>query len=738
MNVADPQHASAALNVPLLDCAEEFALLEKGLAPLAGLAAIRPDYLARRLLIEYDPARLDAERVAARIRQIGFAADVAQADGSVQAAIAPAPRRVRRSTLVGGLLLLAAFLAYLAANFDHGLVAALAVASTVVSGLPVARAGWRAVRLRALDMNALMTIAAAGALATGDWFEAATAMFLFGVALWLESFSLDRARQAVRSLVALNPTVAHRFEGDALADADPARLAVGDRVLVRPGERIPVDGTIERGASSVNQAPITGESAPIDKAAGDAVFAGTLNGEGSLEVRATRAATESTLAHIARMVEQAQASRSPTERFVDHFARRYTPAVILLAVLLAVVPQALGILTAAEWASAVPGVEWFHRGLVLLVIACPCALVISTPVTIVCGLRHAARRGVLVKGGAHLESAGGINCIALDKTGTLTTGAAQVVEVVPVEGAEADDVLRMAAMLERHSDHPLAAAIVAAAAARSLDVPEAGDASADGVSAIRGFGIQGELRGETYFVGSPRLFRENGWGGSSAQRDFAAQLSGAAAAATVALVGTRERILGAILLADPPRADAASAIADLKRMGVARIVMITGDSRATAERIAGQLGIDDVRAELLPQDKVDEVARLAQTCPRMAMVGDGVNDAPALAASRLGIALGSQASDTALETADVVIMSPQLMRVVDFLRLGRRTRRILRQNISISLAIKALVLVLAAVGIATMWMAVAADVGASMLVIFNGMRLLNGVEQDEPPQGGTL
>jgi len=725
MNVAESQQTTATLDVPQLDCAEEFALVEKGLAPLAGLRAIRPDYLARRLVIEFDPARLDAERVAARIRQMGFTADVASSNDPVQATVTT-PRPVRRSTLIGGLLLLAAFLAYLATSYDHWLVAVLATASTVVSVLPVARAGWRAVRLRALDMNALMTIAAAGALATGDWFEAATAMFLFGVALWLESFSLDRARQAVRSLVALNPTVAHRYEGDSLNDVNPDRLAVGDRVLVRPGERIPVDGAIERGASSVNQAPITGESVPIDKTAGDAVFAGTLNGEGALEVRATKAATESTLAHIARMVEQAQASRSPTERFVDYFARRYTPAVIFLAVLLAFVPPAVAYATGAEWAAAVPALEWFHRGLVLLVIACPCALVISTPVTIVCGLRHAARRGILVKGGAHLESAGGVDCIAFDKTGTLTTGDAQVMNVVPNEGVAADSVLSIAAMLERHSEHPLAAAIVSAATARGLDVAAANNLSANSVTAIRGFGIQGELQGEMYYVGSPRLFRENGWGGDVAERDVMAQLPGDAAA-TVALVGTRQRILGAILLSDPPRADAASAIADLKRMGVARIVMITGDSRATADRIARQLGIDDVRADLLPQNKVDEVARLVQSHPRMAMVGDGVNDAPALAASRLGIALGSQASDTALETADVVIMSPQLARVVEFLRLGRRTRRVLWQNIAISLAIKGLVLVLAAAGIATMWMAVAADVGASMLVIFNGMRLLNGV-----------
>jgi len=732
MNGAEPRHASATLHVPSLDCAEEFALLEKGLAPLVGLAAIRPDYLARRLFIEYDSTRLDVQRVAARIRQMGFAAEVTDPAASPQ--VMPAtPRRVRRSTLVGGLLLAAAFLAYLGTSHDHRLVALLAVASTVASGLPVARAGWRAVRLHALDVNALMTIAAVGALATGDWFEAATAMFLFGVALWLESFSLDRARKAVRFLVALNPTVAHRYEGDALRDVDPGQLLVGDRVLVRPGERIPVDGTIERGNSSVNQAPITGESLPLDLAAGDPVFAGTLNGEGSLEIRATRAATESTLAHIARLVEQAQASRSPTERFVDTFARRYTPSVILLAVLLACVPPAVAFVTGADWASTVSATEWFHRGLVLLVIACPCALVISTPVTIVCGLHHAARRGVLVKGGAHLESAGTVDCIALDKTGTLTTGEAQVVGVFAVHGvpgdgvacdrAAADDVLRFAAMLERHSEHPLAAAIVAAAAARGLDVPEVRK-----VSAIRGFGIEGDWNGETYRVGSPRLFRENGWGGSTADRDFAAELPGHAAL-TVALVGTRERLVGAILLADPPRADAASAIAELKRMGVARIVMITGDSRATAQRIAEQLGIDDVRAELLPQGKVDEVARLAQTHPRMAMVGDGVNDAPALAAARLGIALGSHASDTALETADVVIMTPQLARVAELFRLGRRTRRILRQNILLSLAIKALVLVLAAAGIATMWMAVAADVGASMLVVFNGMRLLNGARE---------
>jgi Cd2+/Zn2+-exporting ATPase len=708
----------ATFHVAALDCPEELALIQKGLRSLDGVGPLHADYIKRRLRVEFDDQRVAVEHIATRLKEIGFPGELPQEAELPTVSPKQAQRRLGLTTIIGGGLLLVAGIIHLVALnatdvpsiWLSRLAAGLSIVSTIISGTPVARAGLRAIRLRALDMNALMTIAAVGALAIGDYFEAATAMFLFGVSLWLESFSLGRARRAVESLLQLTPAVAHRLEPSGVVDVSSRELRPDDVMLVKPGERVPVDGVIERGASAVNQAPITGESLPVDKTVGDQVFAGTLNGEGSLEVRATCDAQNSTLSHIARLVEQAQTQRSATERFVDLFARRYTPAVIGLAILIAAVPPLLAHF-GVSWAATVSAGEWFHRGLVLLVIACPCALVISTPVTVVCGLHRAARQGMLVKGGEHLENAGLIDCIAFDKTGTLTTGAAQVTRIEPDAGATADDVLRIAAALESQSEHPLALAVVTAARDRGLTWPEPTD-----FTALRGFGVRGNLQGETWFAGNSRLFREE-------QLPGAAQ-SSASESLTQILVGTRNRFLGVIYLADACRPDAAAAIAELRQLGIQQIAMLTGDRQEVADRVARELDIREVFADLLPQDKVARVTQLVETYPHMAMVGDGVNDAPALAAARLGIVLGSQSSDTALETADVVVMSAQVRRVADLVRLGRRTRRLLSQNIVLALSLKAAVLLLAAAGVATLWMAVAADVGASLIVIFNGMRLL--------------
>ena len=705
--------------IPALDCSEELSLIRKGLNQLEGVAELHPDYLHRRLRVEFDAERLDAARIARRIEEIGFSVrlpDEKHDAPEEQRAVDAAP--VRWSTVGGGMLLAAAAVAYAGAAGGRA-SAALAIAATLVSGFGVARAAWRAVRLKTLDMNALMTLAASGAIIAGDYFEAATAMFLFGVSLWLESYSLARARRAVRSLVELSPPIAHRFEDGQTRDVPAAELQPGDRVLVRPGERVPVDGHVENGRSAVNQAPITGESMPVEKQPADAVFAGTINGEGALEVRADRPAAESTLAAIARLVEQAQQSRSPTERFVDRFARGYTPAVIGLAIAIALLPPLFAWLGVA-WAAVYSPGEWLHRALVLLVIACPCALVISTPVTVVCGLRRGASRGMLIKGGQFLEQAGLVDCVVFDKTGTLTLGKHEVVDIAPAAGESADDVLRAAAALESRSEHPLARAVVAAARRRGLTWEEPSE-----VSAIRGAGVEGRLDGLTYYVGSERLFRERGVPGAPA--DGEAPREDGRPPATCALVGSSEKILGRIWLADPPRPDAAEAIAELKQAGVRPLAMLSGDRQAVAEAMAEQIGVEATFAELLPADKVDHVRRLMAEHPHLAMVGDGVNDAPALAAAAVGIAFGSQASDAALETADVVLMSPHLRRLGELLQLGRRCRRILWQNIGIALSLKGVVLLLALAGpdeLAKLWLAVAADVGASLVVISNGMRLL--------------
>ncbi len=696
--------------ISALDCPDETAIIEKALRRLPGVVSLAPDYVGRTLEVEFVPQHIDLQQIAVEIRATGFEAEPLLTPRPIEVR-APSPRW-RPTTTAGGALLAAALALHAAGWASATVVPGLAIASTLISSLPVARAAGRAVRARLLDMNVLMTVAAAGAIGIGDYFEAATAMFLFGVALWMESFSMDRARRTVRSLVEMAPKIAHLVRDREIIDVEVARIAVGDRVLVRPGERVPVDGTIREGSSSVNQAPITGESMPVEKEPGDLVFAGSLNGESSIQIEAWRTADSSTLAHIARLVAQAQAARSPTQRFVDAFAHRYTPIVIALAVLVAFGPPLLASI-GLSWGAATPWTEWLHRGLVLLVIACPCALVISTPVTIVCGLFYAARRGILVKGGVHLENAGRIEALAIDKTGTLTTAAPRVTGVEPASGHTADEVLAAAAALENHSEHPLARAIAAAATQRGLPIPEVAE-----FAAIRGFGVRGTVGGRVLFVGSPRLFHEQGLPVSPLPADLSAE--------TLALVGDEKGLWGTIRMADLPRPEAAGAIEGLKRIGIRPIAMLSGDSRAVASRLATELGIDEVHAELLPEDKVEVVQQLVDRFHHLAMVGDGVNDAPALAAASVGIAVGSQSSDTALETADIVVMTPDLGRLVELVLLGRRVRRVLGQNIVLALATKGLVLLLAASGLATMWMAVAADVGASLLVTLNGMRLAGG------------
>ncbi len=696
--------------VPALDCPEELALIAKGLDRVRGVGELYPDYLNRSVKVAFDPQQIDPARIAQRIRQIGFEAQVAAASTTLDDSHAPLAQKV--AIAAGGTLLVLAG-ALWALGYERPTTVAV-IASTITSGWWVARAGLRAVRLRALDINALMTIAACGAMATGEYFEAATAMFLFGVALSLESVTLRRARRAIRALVELTPSVAHRFAGDEIEDLDPALVEIGDRLLVKPGERIPVDGAVAAGRSYVNQAQITGESRPVERSAGQPLFAGTLNGDGALEMTVTRRAGDSTLAEIARLVERAQLARAPTERFVDQFARRYTPAVIALAVALATVPATLGALGVGWAASATYG-EWFPRALVLLVIACPCALVISTPVTIVCGLYQAARRGILIKGGEALEAAARIDCLVFDKTGTLTSGDIEVIDVQPVDGVTAERLLSIAASVEQRSEHPLAAAIVAAARRDGAELRPIDD-----FQAHRGLGVRSVLAGQTYYVGNPKFFGEN-----RLPLRACALSNGEASAATVVFVGTRERFLGSLVLADRARADAVSAIAELKQLGIRHTVMTTGDNRAAAERVATEIGIHEVHADLLPQDKLRRVDELQERFACVAVVGDGVNDAPALAAARLGIALGAEASPTALDTADVVILSPQLRRLGELVKLSQRCRRLLAQNIALALSIKGLVLVLAAAGLATMWMAVAADVGTSLLVITNGLRLID-------------
>ncbi|NLS76765.1 MAG: cadmium-translocating P-type ATPase, partial [Chloroflexi bacterium] len=600
---------------------------------------------------------------------------------------------------------------------------ALYALAILVGGYYVAKSGWFGFRAtRSLDMNALMTLAAVGAMILGEWVEGAMVIFLFSLGNTLESYTVNRARHAIRALMSLAPKVAYKLVGEAQVQVPVEALAVGDRIQVRPSDRIPMDGDIESGHSAVNQAPVTGESLPVEKGIGDAVYAGTINGEGSLTVRVTRLAQDNTIARIIRMVEEAQASKAPSQRFVDRFARVYTPLVIAGALLVAVLPPLSGL---GGWA------EWFYRALVLLVISCPCALVISTPVSIVSAISAAARMGVLVKGGAYLEELGAVRAVAFDKTGTLTRGEPIVVgggcdqhndvDVLPDRCLAYQGLLTQAAAVERHSPHPLAKAVVAEAERLGLgDGPAAED-----VQSEPGRGIRGTVGGHQVVVGSHAYVHANGEG-DHCEGDFCQRVEAAAGNGQTTMVvadlccGRR----GLIAVADRLRPTAAQAVSDLRAAGIADVVMLTGDNPATAAAIAKQAGIEQVRAGLSPADKVEAVRGLLSEYGRVAMVGDGVNDAPALAQASVGIAMGAIGTDAALETADVALMSDDLAKLAPTIRLGRRTLATIRQNILVSLAIKALFLALAVAGAATLWMAVFADVGTSMLVILNSMRLL--------------
>jgi Cd2+/Zn2+-exporting ATPase len=571
---------------------------------------------------------------------------------------------------------------------------------------PAARA-WRAVRARVLDINALMVVAVVGALVLDEWLEAATVIWLYAIAGWLEARSMDRARHAIRALMTLAPATATVRRDGADRELPVSSVAVGDVVVVRPGQRIPLDGTVVHGVSSVNQAPITGESWPAEKRPGDEVFAGSINGSGAIELRVTRPASDTTLAHIVRLVEQAQRQRAPVQAFVDRFARVYTPAVVVLAVLLAIVPPVL--------AGGDPSV-WGYRAIALLVVACPCALVISTPVSIVSALTAAARAGVLIKGGAHLERLASVRCVAFDKTGTLTEGRLTVTAVLGVDDVPVDGVLGVAASLESRSEHPIGRAIVAHAETAGIAV-EPGLA----YRALPGLGAEATVAELPAVVGSHRLFEER----SLCTPALHARIDEVERrGANLVLVGRAGSPLGVIGFTDDVRANGREAIAQLRHEGIREIVLLTGDSQAHADAVMAGVGLDAARAGLMPEDKVRAVEQLRRRHGAVAMVGDGVNDAPALAASDVGIAMGAAGSDIALETADIALMADDLLRLPFVVRLARATLRNIRANVALALGLKLAFVGLAAAGVATLWMAVLADTGASLIVTANGLRLL--------------
>jgi Cd2+/Zn2+-exporting ATPase len=707
-----------------LDCAEEVTILRKALEGKEGIDALGFDLLASKMTVRYDPARLDPEEILALVASTGMKAIPWDTGDKAKKGFSWEERGPLIVTCISGAALVGGFLSHWL--YHGGILHALAsgggkehtypLTSVVFYVLASVSGAWfvlpkalKAAKNVRPDMNLLMSTAIAGAMGIGEWFEAGAVAFLFALALLLEHWSIARAHRAVTALMDLSPDTARYLspgEG-AIVERQVEEVPVGVTVLVRPGEKIPLDGEVTKGSSTVNQASITGESIPVAKILGDPVFAGTINEDGSLEFRVTKAARDTTLARVIRLVEEARLRRAPTEQWVDKFARYYTPAMMMGALAVGLVPP---LLFSGSWA------EWLYRGLVILVIACPCALVISTPVSIVSGLTAAARSGVLVKGGMYLEVPGRLQGLALDKTGTLTWGRPEVQEIVPLNGHSPKELLERAAALEAHSDHPLARAIL-----RRAEAEEITPLSAENFQAIRGKGARAEVGGRLFWIGSHRLMHEMGEE-TPEVHDKAEELQ--QSGCSVVSIGNEEHVCGLISVGDSVREEAAEAVRQIKQLGVRRVVMLTGDNEGTARAVASETGIDEFMAELLPEDKVGVVRSLVDELGGVGMVGDGVNDAPAMAAATLGIAMGVAGTDAAIETADVALMSDDLRRLPWLVRHSRRTLAIIKQNIAFAVGVKFLFMLLAVVGFASLWMAIAADMGASLLVISNGMRLL--------------
>ncbi|MBF0272097.1 MAG: cadmium-translocating P-type ATPase [Magnetococcales bacterium] len=698
------------LRVSQLCCPTEGELIRKALTGMRGILHMDFDFMRRELVLTH--RGVERETVIRALRAVDMEPDpMAERSDTERFRSLPAQpvvslREWGVTAVAGVTASVAEILVWSGVEETSPLIGALVVISILVGGRETLKRGWISLRHLSLNINFLMSLAVLGALIIGQWPEAAMVIFLFGLAERIEALSMDRARNAVRELMSLAPeTVSVRSDDGTWESVNASEVAVGRVARVKPGERIALDGVVVSGRSGVNQAPITGESVPVTKEKGHPVYAGSINGSGVLEYQITADFKHSTLARIIETVQEAQAKRAPMQRFVERFAQYYTPAVVIIAGLIALVPPVL---------FHEPFSGWFYKALVMLVVACPCALVISTPVTVVSGLAAGARRGILIKGGLYLEQANDLRAIALDKTGTLTHGRLEMSDCVVLGGANRDAVLRLAASLESHSEHPVAAAILGAwGQGRPL-------LHVRHFEALAGRGARGTIGGEVYHIGNHRLLEELGLCRPEVE---AILLPWEQDEKTVVVLASSREPLAVIGVSDRMRESAPEAVRALRELGI-MVTMLTGDNAATAQAIARHAGIEEVRAELLPEEKLSAIESLTDRYGVVGMVGDGINDAPALARAAIGMAMGSTGTDTALETADVAIMNDDLRKIAEFVRLGRATRRILWENILLAIGIKGFFLVLAGLGLATLWMAVLADMGASLLVIFNGRRLL--------------
>lgn len=696
-------HVQTRIRIEQMDCPTEEKLIRDKLANQKGISSLQFNLLQRTLVVDHAPELLP--QLMAAIQELGLSPVV---EGSVDSQ-EPSPTKKKHwwPLVIAGIAAVSAEIIHFGQLAPEWVVAALAVVGIALSGLGTYKKGWIAIKNRNLNINALMSIAVTGAILIGQWPEAAMVMVLFAVAEVIEARSLERARNAIRGLMDLTPERATVLQADgSWLDTDIKAVALGAVVRVRPGERIGLDGEVTAGTSTVNQAPITGESLPVDKIVGDQVFAGTINEAGSLEFRVSAASTNTTLARIIHAMEEAQGSRAPTQRFVDRFSQVYTPAVFLVSLGVAILPP---LLLGGVWQ------EWIYRALVLLVVACPCALVISTPVTIVSGLAAAARKGILIKGGVYLESGKDLALLALDKTGTITQGKPVQTDFLPLKETDIDMHRVSAASLAARSDHPVSKALARHAMDNNVSLLDVED-----FEALPGRGVKGRVKGQLLYLGNHRLVEELGLCSKELELTLERlERQGK----TVVILCSDQQPLALFAVADTVKETSADAIRQLHELGV-KTCMLSGDNEHTALAIAQQVGIDEARGNLLPADKLTVIADMQAQGLTVGMVGDGINDAPALAKAQIGFAMGSAGTDTAIETADVALMDDDLRKVATFVRLSRNTAAILKQNIALALGIKAIFLGMAITGGATMWMAVFADMGVSLLVVFNGLRLL--------------
>lgn len=701
------------LRVAGMDCPDEIAAIERVLKPLAGVGEIKVNLMAGTATIAHDK-QVTPEQLIQAIGTAGLKASAATDGNGAEDEHNDGSGRLRVvSVIISGVFTGVSLLFQWQNLFaPYGKIAAALVA-ILASGWLILPKALRALRHFSLDMNVLMTVAVTGAACIGEWTEAAAVVFLFALSELLEGFSVGRARRAIQSLLELTPDTALVKRGDQIQEVKVEEVKVDETLIIKSGARVPLDGVVTTGESAINQAPITGESMPVEKKPGDAVFAGTINGEGSLEIKVTKAFADTTLAKIIKLVGEAQSQKAPSQRFVDRFAKIYTPTVFAVAILVLLSGP---LLFHGAW------FEWTYRALVLLVIACPCALVISTPVSIVSGLTAMARRGVLIKGGVFLEEIGKLKALAVDKTGTITEGKPSVRQVIPWNGKTEEEILRVAAAIDTHSEHPLAQAVVQYAEEKKIQFPRS-----ENYQSKTGRGAEAQIDGHIYFVGNHRFAHESAVCSDELEKKLG-EIE--AQAMSVVIVGHKPHqdckgeVLGILAVGDTIRANAIEAIKSLHAAGVGKIVMLSGDNQRTVDVISKQVGIDEAKGDLLPDQKIERVRELLAQHKHVGMIGDGVNDAPAMAAASIGIAMGGAGTDTAIETADIALMQDDLSKVAEVILLGRRTVRIIQTNIAFALGVKAIFLALALSGHASLWMAILADTGATLVVIANALRLL--------------